>query len=153
MIRSLLIAASLTFAAGCASAGDSKTVGMDAGRNDGLADLVVEMSVGKPVGQIYISVFDSEASFKGSGEPVAQARAQAGESTQFSFEGLTPGPHAISAFHDMNGNGKFDMNALGIPTEPFAFSNNAAGRFGPATWEDAVFSVSTPSTLHTMEIK
>jgi uncharacterized protein (DUF2141 family) len=28
-----------------------------------------------------------------------------------------------------------------MPTEPFAFSNNAKGRFGPAKWDDARFEV------------
>jgi uncharacterized protein (DUF2141 family) len=51
---------------------------------------------------------------------------------------LPDGPLAISLFQDANANGRLDMNAMGIPVEPFAFSNNAVGNFGPPTFEQAL---------------
>ncbi len=36
---------------------------------------------------------------------------------------IAPGPYAIAAFHDENGNGKLDT-FLGIPREGFGFSRN-----------------------------
>ncbi|MGM9479819.1 DUF2141 domain-containing protein [Roseateles sp. NT4] len=51
---------------------------------------------------------------------------------------LPEGPLAISLFQDANANGRLDMNAMGIPVEPFGFSNNAAGNFGPPKFEQAV---------------
>jgi len=48
---------------------------------------------------------------------------------------------AVSVFHDLNGNGRLDMNAMGIPQEPFAFSNQAAGQFGPPRFEQAGFEL------------
>src|SRR3954465_4244362 len=44
---------------------------------------------------------------------------------------LDPGKYAIILFHDENGNGKLDKNALGVPTEPYGFSNNVQGFLGP----------------------
>jgi uncharacterized protein (DUF2141 family) len=44
---------------------------------------------------------------------------------------LDPGQYAIILFHDENGNGKLDRNALGVPTEPYGFSNNVRGFLGP----------------------
>lgn len=38
---------------------------------------------------------------------------------------LPKGQYSITAFHDLNGNEKLDLNFLGIPTEPFGFSNDA----------------------------
>lgn len=52
------------------------------------------------------------------------------------------GTYAIKIFHDVNGNGKLDTNFLGIPTEPYGFSNNAMGAFGPPSFEEASFRVS-----------
>ena len=49
--------------------------------------------------------------------------------------------------HDLNGNGELDANFLGMPREPWAFSNNAVGRRGPAKWEDAKFEISADTTL------
>lgn len=52
---------------------------------------------------------------------------------------LVEGDYAVSIHHDENGNGKFDTNAIGIPLEPFGFSNDASGNFGPPTFEQAKF--------------
>jgi uncharacterized protein (DUF2141 family) len=32
------------------------------------------------------------------------------------------GAYAVAVFHDQNGNGKLDQNMIGIPQEPYAFS-------------------------------
>jgi uncharacterized protein (DUF2141 family) len=42
---------------------------------------------------------------------------------------------AITAFQDMNGNGKLDSNLLGIPSEPYGASGTPA-QFGAPTWSD-----------------
>lgn len=55
---------------------------------------------------------------------------------------LPPGKYAVSCFHDVNGNGKLDTNLVGIPSEPYGFSNNARPRFRPPYWSEASFSVS-----------
>lgn len=51
---------------------------------------------------------------------------------------LPDGPLALSLFQDANGNGRLDMNAMGMPVEPFGFSNDAVGQFGPPKFEQAV---------------
>lgn len=48
---------------------------------------------------------------------------------------------AVSVIHDLNGNGRLDMNAMGMPQEPFAFSNKAGGQFGPPRFEQAGFEL------------
>jgi uncharacterized protein (DUF2141 family) len=57
------------------------------------------------------------------------------------FTNLDPGQYAIILFHDENGNGKLDKNALGVPTEPYGFSNNVRGFLGPPSFEEAVMKV------------
>lgn len=54
---------------------------------------------------------------------------------------VPPGKYALSGFLDINGNGKLDKNILGAPTEPYGFSNDARGLFGPPSFSDAVFVV------------
>ncbi len=51
---------------------------------------------------------------------------------------LPEGPLALSLFQDANGNGRLDMNPMGIPVEPIGFSNDAVGNFGPPKFEQAV---------------
>lgn len=57
------------------------------------------------------------------------------------FADIPAGDHAIKAFHDVNDNGKLDTNWMGIPTEPYGFSNNAMGTFGPPSFQQASFGV------------
>jgi MipA family protein len=44
---------------------------------------------------------------------------------------LPAGNYAVTFFHDANDNGVLDRNAIGIPREPVAFSNNTRPRLGP----------------------
>lgn len=55
---------------------------------------------------------------------------------------LSPGQYAVILFHDENGNGKLDKNGIGIPTEPYGFSNNVQGFFGPPSYAKAAFQIS-----------
>lgn len=60
---------------------------------------------------------------------------------------LPDGPLALTLFQDTNANGRLDMNAVGLPTEPYGFSNNAPSSFGPPRFEDAVMTPVTGSTV------
>lgn len=60
---------------------------------------------------------------------------------------LPDGPLALSLFQDANGNHRLDMNAMGMPVEPFGFSNDAAGQFGPPRFEQAVVRPVAGQTL------
>lgn len=51
-----------------------------------------------------------------------------------------PGMFAIAAFHDQNADGMLNRNLFGIPTEPYGFSNQARGNFGPPSFEQAVLN-------------
>lgn len=57
------------------------------------------------------------------------------------FKDLPPGRYAVSGYHDLNGNGELDSNAMRIPTEPVGFSNGAQARFGPPRFNDAALSL------------
>jgi uncharacterized protein (DUF2141 family) len=57
------------------------------------------------------------------------------------FRDLPPGKYAAVAFQDFNGNGKLDKNFLGIPKEPYGFSNGARGSTGPPTFTAASFAL------------
>ena len=54
---------------------------------------------------------------------------------------LPDGALAISVFHDLNGNGTLDRNGMGIPMEPFAFSNEAKAMLSAPKFEAARFTV------------
>jgi len=102
-------------------------------------------------GAIMVALYD-QATYTG-GQPVRAVRIDvaAGERAAI-FEGLPTGDYAVKAFHDVNGNGRMDANPFGMPTEPYAFSNNAVGNMGPAGWDRARFSVDG-ATAQTIRIR
>jgi len=83
---------------------------------------------------------------------LARAPIEGGESS-WRFEGIPYGSYALRIFHDANANGELDTNFMGIPKEMFAFSNNAMGRFGPASWEDARFELDAPVVRQEVELE
>lgn len=50
---------------------------------------------------------------------------------------LPAGEYAVVAFHDLDGDEDFDRNLIGIPSEPYGFSNGAAPTMRVARWEEA----------------
>lgn len=66
------------------------------------------------------------------------------------FANLMPGTYAISTFHDGNANGALDKNLLGLPTEKYGFSRDAAQPMGPPRFQDAAFAIG--SDHHTIVI-
>lgn len=105
-----------------------------------------------PSGAIMAGVYDSESAFAG-GAPLKGVRIEVtgGEAVAL-VTGLAPGRYAIKAFHDVDGDGRMGTNPFGIPTEPYAASNNARGNMGPPAWSDAAFDVAAGETAQTIAI-
>lgn len=57
------------------------------------------------------------------------------------FENVKAGEYAISTYHDVDNNNELNTGFMGIPKEPYGFSNDARGTFGPPTYEKAKFKV------------
>jgi uncharacterized protein (DUF2141 family) len=92
-------------------------------------------------GQVVVALFASEKAFLETPLREATAAVDADGVATVSLDGVEPGEYAISTYHDQNANGQLDTKFMGIPKEPFAFSNNASRKFGPAKWEDARFEL------------
>jgi uncharacterized protein (DUF2141 family) len=104
-------------------------------------------------GAVMISLAASEEAYADKAPPAGQAMAPvSGGAASTTFKGLAPGRYAIKAFHDVNGDGTMGTNPFGMPTEPFAFSNNAHGNMGPAKWADASFEVKAGANTQTIDI-
>ena len=139
MIRTTLIAAAALLIAAPALA-----VAVDD------AKLALTFDASAPTGTIVVALYDA-ATYNG-GQPIRVALIKpAGGQTVATFEGLAAGDYGVKAFHDLNGDGRMDTNPFGMPTEPYAFSNNAVGNMGPASWDRAKFTVSG-STAQTISI-
>lgn len=63
------------------------------------------------------------------------------------------GQYAIAVYHDLNNNGKMDKNALGIPTEPYAFSNNVTVKWRAPRFREAAFGFNAVQQEITVVLK
>ncbi|ESQ73587.1 DUF2141 domain-containing protein [Asticcacaulis sp. AC402] len=104
----------------------------------------------KPQGKVMIAIYDSQEGYAGDKAVRFAAAEVTGSQATVSVDGLAEGDYALKMFHDVDGDGKMGMNPFGMPTEPFAFSNNARGTMGPATWAAARFTVTAPVTTQTI---
>ncbi len=148
-----LAAAALVALAGCASASvnENAAPAQVAGPVNGTATLRLETIVSTAEGAIMVALFDDAAAFDGGGAPVRGARIEAtGERIVTDFEGLKPGRYALRAFHDQNGDGELNVNPLGLPIEPFAFSAGAKARFGPPSFDKAAIDIAPGVTVETL---
>ena len=107
-------------------------------------------------GTVLIGLYDSPASFAKAVEGSAEGggflvdpdrfgavalRANAALRSAVVFSNLGPGRYAAIAFHDENGNGRLDRDFLGVPAEPYGFSNDAQGFLGPPTFDAATMAL------------
>lgn len=103
--------------------------------------LIVKVeNIKKMKGKLKLAVYDQDEGFLETaliwGDQVIDST-----TVQYTFDGLKAGFYAVSIFQDENDNGKLDANFMGIPSEPYAFSNNAKGMFGPPSFKDCQFEL------------
>lgn len=91
-------------------------------------------------GKLMLALYDSADTFLRKPLRTLDVPAVAGGST-LKLKDLAPGRYAFAVYHDADGNGKMNRNAMGIPSEDYAFSNNALGVMGPPSFDDARFDL------------
>jgi uncharacterized protein (DUF2141 family) len=137
MKTSLLIAAGLSVAAPAEAANLSLNV-------EGL----------KPKGQLMVLLFDAERSWNAKNGAVREIRRRVSTATaQIVVEGLAAGHYGAMVFQDLNLDGKMNFNLVGMPMEPYGFSNNSRGLFGPPAWGKAAFRFGGGSAVHSIRLK
>jgi uncharacterized protein (DUF2141 family) len=116
----------------------------------GAADLTVRIEeVKSGQGKLMIAIYDSAHSFLT--RPVGSASVAAASATvDVVFNDLPAGEYGIALFHDANDNNRMDSNAMGIPIEQYAFSNNAWGNMEPPNFEQVKFTVPPTGTTTTI---
>lgn len=65
----------------------------------------------------------------------------------YTIKDVNPGKYTMAVFHDLNKDEELNTNMVGIPKEPYGFSNNARGTFGPPSLADQTFTVQGATSL------
>lgn len=99
------------------------------------------VGIGDDSGTVRVALFGSAEAFEANAYSARQQTDATPPVVELVFADLPPGRYAISCFHDRNANEKLDSSFVGMPTEPYGFSRNARGRFGPPAFDDMVFEL------------
>ena len=91
-------------------------------------------------------------SFSEAGCPWGASRPARAATEEVVFEDVPPGRYAVAAYQDVNGNGELDKVPPGIPTEPYAFSNDV-GRLAPPSFERALVEVGEGRTVIVVRLR
>jgi len=70
-----------------------------------------------------------------------------GDKITILLKDIPVGTYAIAIIQDKNSDGEHNTNLFGVPTEPYGFSNNVYGRFGPPDFEDVSINIEDGKTL------
>ena len=106
-----------------------------------------------PRGLMSVALYNSENNYN-QGRRIAGILAEvSGDKVVISYDGLPEGDYAVKLYHDVDSNGKMNTNLFGIPSEPYAFSNNAKGIMGPAPWIKSKFQIAASSNTHEISMK
>ena len=129
--------------------------GLALAQSDSTGTLVIRITgVASGNARLRIAVFNSEKSWPDDASAVYKTVLDAADPEhEWRIQNVPAGEYAIAVFHDKNGDGKLNRNFLGIPSEPYGFSNNARGSLGPARWNDAKFVVATGTNELEIKIK
>jgi uncharacterized protein (DUF2141 family) len=103
---------------------------------------------------LHVALHSSAVNFPMRDDHALRRTVQAtGDMTELKISDIPAGAYAVAVFADLNGNGKLDSNFIGIPSEPTGASRDAASRFGPPKFKDAVFTVGNATVTQTIHIK
>lgn len=117
------------------------------------AELTINVDgVASDQGEIKVAIYNSAESFLGKPLRGLAAPAHDGK-VQLKVSDLPPGDYAFAVYHDANNNGKMDRNVVGMPTEDYAFSNNALGKRGAPRYEDARISLPDGGAVATVNLR
>jgi uncharacterized protein (DUF2141 family) len=115
---------------------------------------VTVMGVRSDKGELLIALYDNADGFANalanaatrglvpdSGRLIGTAiRSKTGNQSTI-FTQLPPGRYAVVVIHDENDNGRLDENAFGVPTEGYAFGNDAQGLLSAPSFNAAAIAV------------
>lgn len=102
--------------------------------------LNITLSNIKKPGKITVAIYRNGDEFPGEKFLVTKKSLDvAKDKCDLQFESMPFGSYAVAIFQDVNGNGKLDKGMFGIPSEPFAFSNNFRPKFGGPSFEKCKF--------------
>ena len=122
-------------------------------RGGGILSVVVN-GIGASGGSVRVVIFNSENKFLDRDGYVYKQVIAVGSQKSVKLDFQMPhGYYAVSAYHDLNDNHTLDRNGLGLPTEPYALSNNPSVKWRKPTFNETKFAFNQASQTITLDLK
>lgn len=117
---------------------------------DSVSTLVIQVTnIPSTKGKINLAIFNNETDFNSTNNPlVILTKPVTADTMYLIVDHIEKGNYAFSIYHDENDDNILNTNTFGIPTEYFAFSNNAFGTFGPPSFSKASFSCNGKTDIY-----
>lgn len=121
---------------------------------DPTLDIIVSIENIKDIkGTIYVAVYEDPANFPDDLLWTNRiAHRVNGEKETIILKDMQALECAIAVYHDVNDNMKMDKNWIGIPKEPYGFSNNAIPKWSPPKYEDCKMKLSSDNSSFTIRL-
>lgn len=110
--------------------------------------LIIEVkNIEKLKGMVWVGIYRSEEDFLNKekaiiyGYDVYQLETMTIEIPDFPY-----GQYAMALFHDENNNGEMDRNIVGIPSEPYAFSQPLKSKWRLPKFSEVIFDFNAQNT-------
>lgn len=115
---------------------------------------VVVTALASPESVVRLNFYHDPATFLKHGQQAFRLEVKPAGKTEISVPvALAPGEWAVALTQDTNNNDKLDKNMLGIPTEPYAFSNNVRPHLSAPSFEECKFTVAGPGKVVSIALK
>jgi uncharacterized protein (DUF2141 family) len=98
-------------------------------------------------GSVLMALYDSEDTHMEKPFKTAKAKFVEGKAV-ITVDNLPAGEYSFSYFHDLDGDDEIDKNMMGIPKEPYGFSNGQSGTFGPPSYSDSKIMIEKNTNLN-----
>ncbi len=115
--------------------------------------LVVEFEdLQAATGEIEITIFDKKTRFLRKNKSMEKKRIRVeGDKVYAEFYDLPYGTYAIASYHDINANKKFDRTFMGLPKEPYAFSQKFSSKLRKPKFKEVAIQVNAPKNIVKMQ--
>ena len=99
-------------------------------------------------GNIRIGIFNTSEKFLKQGFTFKNYLVAASDTiVSIVIDDLPEGEYAFLLYHDKNSDGKMNQNFIGIPKEPYGFSNNIKPKFSAPSYKDCMILLDEDKTI------
>ncbi len=115
---------------------------------------VIINGVKQNVGSVRVAVYDKAETFLEPKKYIYTKSIVADMNSPMQLDFSLPfGDYAVTAYHDLNDDHHLDQNYLGVPTEPYALSNNVNVKWRRPTFEETKITFNQTEQTVSLQLK